>query len=442
MAISILSDITTALDDQTLERLAKKFETPALQVRYGIDLAARHILENLVKHSESLEGAQDVYRKIGEFDGSILQAIRGDAEFNGTVDRGTNSLTALVGTDVKELIDVVQTSSDTTDESASHVVGLASALTLDVLGKHKKTLDLNRNSLTEMLRAQTGDTGEPPMRISDSQHLSQTNPLESTLTPDSESGTQPADQVEEFTPTPAPDAEALESPETSVPKKRRSIRPQKILKAKKTTPVDFANGEEQSQLSTPMRVLMLVAPIFVIVGTTACALWVIDQKSSAIAQLLTAASTSSSTSRVEAVEAVVPPTEATHETPPAIATTPETPATIETTPAVPSAIATTKNSPAEEIPTQEVSLTATQPVSLGSTPPKLRLKPFERCEMGVDETLDAPIVDSVLTPESTRQFPWDESRATAVAAGKLPAGPWQVTSRPRNRSKRSYFYFP
>ena len=179
MATNVLSEVSATLDEQTLERLANEFQTPSIQVTYGVELCARQILERLVRHnSESEEGLRTAHATISEFQGALLAGIRTVRSFTTTIHLGTNSLREILGGDLTELVDEVAASADVDQEVAEGILGIASAVTLDVLGRYRATFSLDMHGLADLICTQTGATGEPPMRTTGTECITSTQPVE------------------------------------------------------------------------------------------------------------------------------------------------------------------------------------------------------------------------------------------------------------------------
>ena len=165
MPISIYTDVVSVFETSDMVRLGEKYGATGQQMCVGLDVASRKIIESLAARAQTMDGAEQVFRKVGEFKGDIAEKF--EAGFNldetdAVVLLGTGSLTSTVHSDFDAIVNAVKEEATASHVASANIVGLTSALIMDFLGRYRKKFGLKRDNLTEILRTQKELTVEPP----------------------------------------------------------------------------------------------------------------------------------------------------------------------------------------------------------------------------------------------------------------------------------------
>lgn len=399
MAISVFSEISTTLDDVTLERLSITLETEALQVRYGIELASREILDYLAREAGTPEGAQRVYTQMSQFDGSLLGALGQTTDPFALV----TSKASLAGVEAEfadRLVNDTRVNSDITHQAAQHVVTIASVITMDALGL-KVTEGKNAAELAQILFAQTG-TNTDAMAITDTCPVNAVGPTPVNLSELKKTAPTAPLNLKDI-PSSAPDDEKFSEveltasvlPESNIPSGSARLdpkEPEQVLKATKTDPVDFSQNSQEKRESRRMGATLVVGGVLAILATGVYSWKVMTSQESQLTQLRQIVQERAQAKREEYTEHTVDPIQ-----------------------------------------------TLTKAVAVYEAP-KASVRPsFSR-----HETDGLPVVvdwSEVVVEESSREFSWDTQLASEIEEGKVSIGPWKVAREPRNRASSSCFRF-
>ena len=384
MTISVISEISTTLDDATLEKLSAQLETPSLQVRYGIELAAREILEYLARTVRTPSGGSQVYEFAKRFDGSLLSLIGQSADPFTLLTHDKTPLAKIDDQERQRLANVTSVNSDISREVSEHLVAMAANVVFDALGL-KVSQGLTSDDLCQLLFAQTGTSSEG-VQTADTCPLTPTMPIPVSDKTE-EISTLPVQPVAELKPSSLPQSNIPNLDRQSAPRQ-----PAHVLQAKKTAPVDFSQSTEDQKASPKSRTAMIVAALLAISATGIYTWRVLQARDSAIDRMMV---------------------------------------NVENGPESPPSATLAGDRPTPAL-TKTISLYSSEPrISLGSPS-------FRRFE---DESLGPPVVSWSPMPESKMRYAWDQESTQPIAAGKIQAGPWQVAAQPRNSARRSCFSF-
>lgn len=174
MPINILTDVTSLFDDLTAAEVAKISGINKEQVQNCAEKSCTQILAALAEKTNTIDGAEKVYRTVSQFSGQIvldLRLIASPQSILPAIKLGSESLNDLFG----ELA-CAQIESALADhfqipgEAVSQVVGLCGALTIDQLGDCRKKFSLKRDNLSQIITSQT-ELAAPPVATNAQQEL-------------------------------------------------------------------------------------------------------------------------------------------------------------------------------------------------------------------------------------------------------------------------------
>ena len=157
MSVNLLTEVRNTLDQDITKSLAEIIDEHPEKTLDAVTAAVPALVNAMCQKAETIDGAEQVFRAVGEFDGGMVKNFRmivESGEYQDLADAGTRLSQRITGDETDKVVDVIANYSFIEKEAAEKLVKLLTPLLLAIAGDQRRVHGLNRNGVTQMLQAQ------------------------------------------------------------------------------------------------------------------------------------------------------------------------------------------------------------------------------------------------------------------------------------------------
>lgn len=160
MAVNLLELSKSAISPDIISKLSGLLGDDSIKVQSAVKNTLPAILGSLISKTSTDSGASEVLKLIkdGGYDGNILNnldtSLLDKNKFYGIINGATNTLSSLLGGNLKEVTNLISKESGVSSNSSSSILGFLSAIIMSLIGKQVIGNGLNANGLSGLLTGQ------------------------------------------------------------------------------------------------------------------------------------------------------------------------------------------------------------------------------------------------------------------------------------------------
>ena len=157
MSVNLLTEIRNTLDQDITKCLAEIIDEHPEKTLDAVTAAVPALVNAMCQKATTIDGAEQVFRAVGEFDGGMVKNFRlivESGEYQELAEAGSRLSQRISGDETDKIVDVVANYSFIQKDGAETLVKLVTPLLLAIAGDQRRIHGLNRNGVTQMLQAQ------------------------------------------------------------------------------------------------------------------------------------------------------------------------------------------------------------------------------------------------------------------------------------------------